>query len=345
MQQDLFGRRSAALRVAAFAVPAVVLTAIFRRPALHVAGLALGGTLIAFLAAPLAAALEKRMKRPLAALCALLILAGCLAALLLTLLPPMVRQLIQLAQTVPETLDWLTRGTQALGAWIEARLPGLRLPDLFPSGLPGSLTDIAAGTIQLAGSAGEAISTLSLAAMLAYFFLCDRARLLLRLELMIPLSFRQTAVRMGSAVCRELRLYLCGQLLIAAAVGTLAALGLMVAGVESALILGAVVGLLNMIPYFGPFIGGVPAVLIALSGGWQRAALTAGVLALVQQLDAAIISPRIMGSLTGFSPAAVLLAISGGAKLAGIVGMLTALPVLMSIRTVFRVFVQSRENI
>lgn len=67
-------------------------------------------------------------------------------------------------------------------------------------------------------------------------------------------------------------------------------------------------------------------------------------LTLVQQLDSAVISPRIMGSLTGFSPAAVLLSIYAGASVGGIGGMLVALPIMMSIRTVFRVFVQHCEN-
>ena len=68
-------------------------------------------------------------------------------------------------------------------------------------------------------------------------------------------------------------------------------------------------------------------------------------LIVVQQLDGSWISPRIMGSLTGFSPATVLVGIFAGARLGGVVGMLLALPVMMSLRTVFRIFVQKYENI
>jgi len=86
-------------------------------------------------------------------------------------------------------------------------------------------------------------------------------------------------------------------------------------------------------------------VLIALGDGWQRAALTLVALSAVQQLDGSWISPRIMGSLTGFTPAAVLVGIYAGARLGGVAGMLFALPVMMSARTVFRIFVQKYENI
>ena len=181
--------------------------------------------------------------------------------------------------------------------------------------------------------------------MLAFFFLCDRERLLLLLELLLPQAWRSTVVHMGNAVCRDLRLYLRGQLLIAGAVSLLSVATLTLVGVGNALALGLIIGLLNMIPYFGPFIGGVPAVLIALGDSWQRAALTVAALSVVQQLDGSWISPRIMGSLTGLSPGAVLVGIYAGARLGGVAGMLFALPVMMSLRTVFRIFVQKCENI
>ncbi|MBR1559242.1 MAG: AI-2E family transporter, partial [Clostridia bacterium] len=212
-------------------------------------------------------------------------------------------------------------------------------------GLTGLLPGLATGTVAFAGGFADAVSRLSRMLMLCFFFLCDRDRLLLRLELLVPLRYRADAVRAGRALSRELRLYLKAQLTIALAVGVLSAAGLWLVGVRSAATLGGIVGLLNMIPYFGPFIGGVPAVLIALGDGPVRAALCLGALTLVQQADAALLSPRIMGSLTGFSPAAVLLSIYGGASLGGVPGMLCALPLMMSARTIFRVFITSRENI
>ena len=181
--------------------------------------------------------------------------------------------------------------------------------------------------------------------VLGYFFLCDHDRLLIRMELLVPRAVRPTAVRMGNAVCRELRLYLRGQGLIALAVGALAAVGLALIGLRSALVLGVIVGVLNMIPYFGPVLGGIPAVLAALGGGWKKAALTVFVLWAVQQADGMVISPRILGGVTGLSPAAVLIAIFVGSHVCGILGMLLALPVLMTFRTAYRIFVQRHENV
>ena len=87
------------------------------------------------------------------------------------------------------------------------------------------------------------------------------------------------------------------------------------------------------------------AVLAALGGGWKKAALTVFVLWAVQQADGMVISPRILGGVTGLSPAAVLIAIFVGSHVCGILGMLLALPVLMTFRTAYRIFVQRHENV
>ena len=159
----------------------------------------------------------------------------------------------------------------------------------------------------------------------------------------MPARWRAMAVRGGNMLLRELRLYLKGQATIALAVGILAALGLLFIGVPGAPLLGLLVGALNVIPYLGPFLGGVPAVASALSVGWQRAVMTLIVLLSVQQIDGMVISPRVMGSVTGFSPAVVLLALFAGAKLGGVAGLLFALPAMMAARSFYRVFVQRGE--
>ncbi|MBR2796566.1 MAG: AI-2E family transporter [Clostridia bacterium] len=311
----------------------------------QVAGLMLGAGLLSFVSAPLARLYEGKLPRPAAALAALVSIGAATVGLLWLLLPPVCLQLTGLVRTLPDSVARLSAWASDLRRWAQARLPALTLPEFDATALLGSLSGLAGGTVNMAVNLADWIGRVSMMVVLAFFFLCDRERLLLRLELLLPQAGRPTAVRMGNAVCRELRLYLGGQLLVAGAVSLLAVAALSIVGVGNALALGLIIGLLNMIPYFGPFIGGVPAVFIALGDGWQRAALTVLALAVVQQLDGSWISPRIMGSLTGFSPAAVLVGIYAGAQLWGVAGMLFALPVMMIVRTVFRIFVQKYENI
>jgi len=309
-----------------------------------VLGMLSGACLIAFLLTPVAAFLEKKLSRPLACLLAVLLAVGLLLLAVGALLPLVLRQLTSLSRLLPDALARLQQTGEALTRRIGSCLPALTLPQLQPEALQGNLGALARRTVDYAGSLVGGAYRLVLTIILGYFLMAERENALLRLELLIPSPWRCTAVRMGNSLSRELRLYLRGQATIALAVGLLAGAALSLLGLQAAPLLGLIVGLFNVIPYFGPFLGGIPAVLMALSISWQRAGLAVLALLLVQQIDGLVLSPRIMGSITGFSPAVVLVALFLGQQAGGIRGMLLAMPLLMGSRTVYRVFVQRHEN-
>lgn len=302
-----------------------------------------GAAVVCFVVDPVAKLYEKRLNRPIAVLAALFSLIVFLGLLLWLLLPSLVAETLALSEALPTSVRLVKSQLDRMVRWLENILPGISIPSLTLGG--GQLPEFTKGTIKIAGNIADLFYHLSLMFVLGYFFMCDRERMLIRLELLIPRSMRRTAVRMGRAVCRELLVYLRGQGLIAVMVGILAAAGLYLVGVRSSLALGIIVGILNMIPYFGPVLGGIPAILMALGSGLQTAFSALAVLWIVQQIDSTVISPRIMSSVTGVSPATVLLSIFIGSGLGGIVGMLLAMPAVMAFRTVFRVFVQRYENV
>jgi len=311
-----------------------------------VAALVAGAAALAFLLAPLCRRLEGALGPGLAASACLLGLLILLAALLWLLAPALIRQAADLISALPAALQALRALGEKLSAWLrEVGLENARMPQLDMGGLGDGVLRFAAGTVSFAGGVANAVSQISMAAVLSAFLLIDRKNLLLRLELCVPLRLRAMAVRMGAAAGREVRLYLRAQAMVSLAVGALSALGLWLAGVRSALALGLLVGLFNLIPYFGPVLGAVPALAAALTSGWQTAAFAAVVLVIVQQLDGLLISPRVMGALTGLGPAAVLVGVFAGGCALGVPGMLLALPAMMVFRTCVRVFVQRDENI
>ena len=330
------------LAIAAGAALAVLSWPVLRA----VAALVAGAAALAFLLAPLCRRLEGALGAGLAASACLLGLLILLAALLWLLAPALIRQAADLISALPAALQALRALGEKLSAWLrEVGLENARMPQLDMGGLGDGVLRFAAGTVSFAGGVSNAVSQISMAAVLSAFLLIDRKNLLLRLELCVPLRLRATAVRMGAAAGREVRLYLRAQAMVSLAVGALSALGLWLAGVRSALALGLLVGLFNLIPYFGPVLGAVPALAAALTSGWQTAAFAAVVLVIVQQLDGLLISPRVMGALTGLGPAAVLVGVFAGGCALGVPGMLLALPAMMVFRTCVRVFVQRDENI
>ena len=307
-------------------------------------GIVFGGAVLSFLLSPLVRLLEKQFPRTLAVFLSILGVAAALAALATFMLPALSRQLSTILDLLPNAVERLQALSSELLRRFQDRAPELALPEFNFAGMESALSGAARSAAGWLGNITSRLYRFALMAALSCFFLSDRDRILLRLELAVPARWRAMAVRGGNMLLRELRLYLRGQATIALAVGILAALGLMLIGVPGAPLLGLFVGALNVIPYLGPFLGGVPAVASALSIGWQRAVLTLVVLLGVQQIDGMVISPRVMGSVTGFSPAVVLLALFAGANISGIGGLLFALPALMAVRSFYRVYVQRDES-
>lgn len=187
-------------------------------------------------------------------------------------------------------------------------------------------------------------SNLIIAIVLAWYLLISRKSIALTAEMCIPLRYRTRVLHAAHDFRTEIGMYLRGQAVIAACVGFLASIGLTAIGIPYALPLGLTAGLLNMIPYLGPVIACIPVSLLALQDGILPTVLGIAVLIAVQQVDGLILSPRIVGSSTGFSPAVVLVAIFSFGAAWGIAGMLFAMPVLILIRTCVRVFVELAYN-
>ena len=114
------------------------------------------------------------------------------------------------------------------------------------------------------------------------------------------------------------------------------AVGLLLTGTPGWLLLGLLMGVLELVPYIGPVLAGVPAVLLALQGGWTRALWTLAVLLAVQETEGAVLSPRLVGKATALHPMCVLLLVSAGGMIAGAVGMVLTIPLVVSVRGAIR---------
>lgn len=130
--------------------------------------------------------------------------------------------------------------------------------------------------------------------------------------------------------------YIHGQLIEAFLVFIMSTIALSIVGIDYALVIGIICGVANLIPYIGPFIGIIFAGIMALFSGdllsilWAVIALT-----IVQQIDCNILCPKIVGDIVGLNAALTLIAISIGGDIAGLFGMLIAVPIAASIRILF----------
>lgn len=128
--------------------------------------------------------------------------------------------------------------------------------------------------------------------------------------------------------------YIRGQLIEAFLVGVLSVISLYILDVDYALVIGIISGICNLIPYVGPLVGTVLAGLVALLSGdiwlciWAVIAMQ-----VVQQIDGNILAPKVVGDIVGLHPALIIIAILIGGNYGGLMGMLIAVPICASVKT------------
>ena len=155
---------------------------------------------------------------------------------------------------------------------------------------------------------------------------------------LMPENIRTPAFYMFKNINRQLRDYIMGEFMIILLVSALMALALALFGFEYWLILGIIMGILNIIPYIGPVLGSVPILLIAAISGWDRFWLALILIVVVQQIDNLVIQPHIIANSVKIHPVIVLVCVIAGNSIGNLIGMVLAIPVYIILRIMFKEF-------
>jgi predicted PurR-regulated permease PerM len=171
-----------------------------------------------------------------------------------------------------------------------------------------------------------------LAPLLAYYVLRDLDVIRRRVLGAVPLRLRPEVIVLGERLDRVVGGFIRGQLTVAAIVGVLVALACALLGLRYPVLIGVIAGVADIVPYFGPVIGAIPAIAAGLAISPMRALQVAVALLLIQQLENSVIAPVLLGGRVGLHPLFVVLAVLAGGHFGGIVGMLVAVPLLGVLR-------------
>lgn len=185
------------------------------------------------------------------------------------------------------------------------------------------------------------IVDLTIALVLTYYTIKDGGKFKEYALRLLPKRWRNGLTGACKEISRVLAGFIQGQLMIAFIVGILETIGLMIVGMRYPLVLGMIGGLANIIPYFGPYIGAIPAVAIALTISPIKAVWTVVVFLAVQQIDNNFISPKMIEGRLGLHPVATIFAVLAGGEFFGIMGMLLAVPVMAILRVIFNKAVEA----
>lgn len=299
-------------------------------------------SVISYILHPLVIKLEeKNIKRPTGIILIYLVFGGTLAVFTVFVVPQLIDNTRELINILPGiTLEFRDNFNGVVKVISSSKWPediksaifreinnGMQLAEnMILNALKNSLTGMM--------KAVNTLFDLVLAMIIAYYILKD-AEYFKSLSLsLVPRKWRNWLITTFREVNSVVSRFIQGQLLTALIIGVIETIALFIVGVKYPLILGMIGGIANIIPYFGPFLGAIPAVAVALIESPVKALWTIIAFIIVQQLDNGFISPKIIEGRLGLHPVTTILAVLIGGEFFGILGMLISVPIAAIIKVI-----------
>lgn len=188
-----------------------------------------------------------------------------------------------------------------------------------------------------------------IAFIFSIYLLIDKDRLFSAFTRVFRIFFSEeklTSMKVHLNRCHEiLSGFIVGKIIDSIIIGILCYIGMRILRLDYALLISIIVGITNVIPYFGPYMGAIPSALILIFISPVQCLIFVIWILVLQQIDGLLIGPKILGESTGLRPLWIIFAISVGGSLAGILGMFFGVPILAIIFYFAEVFFKKKENL
>lgn len=194
------------------------------------------------------------------------------------------------------------------------------------------------------GKTMDYILIIAIIPFLVFYMLKDYGQIKKAAWYLTPKRWRSEAIIFVRDVDQSLGSYIRGQLLVCVIIGFLAFLSLWFFDIKYPLVIGILIGITNVIPYFGPIIGAIPAVIIAASMSMNTVLIVVIIIFSLQFIEGNILGPLIVGRSLHMHPIIIMLALLAGGEIAGIIGMILAVPVLAVLKVTLMHLVQLRRQ-
>jgi predicted PurR-regulated permease PerM len=300
---------------------------------------------LVFLLDPAVKWLQRRgVPRLVGSFLAFIMLVAFLVAVAALVYPTLQAQAVEFAERLPDLylglVDWARDLAERFGLDIEEFLSQEGIEEWLndPANqetIRNLLFGFGAGAGILIRGVTEAVAVLDLAPVLAIYLLIDLPRFKSNAVKLTPPAYQEEVSFVGAEVGTALGSFVRGQLMVAFIVGVASSVGMWLIDLPFWLLVGIISGLLNLIPFLGPVVGGALAFLIALLNGdpWQGVWAVL-IYTLIQQVDNHIITPLIQRARVNLSPFAIVVALVVGGSVAGLLGVLVAVPMTAAIRII-----------
>lgn len=216
-------------------------------------------------------------------------------------------------------------------------------PDYIKNIVDGNSTKIESGAEILIHraekgllDAASKVPSYILTPIFIYYFIVDSDYFINIIKRMIPLKYRNSWVKLGREIDGVIGNYMRGQIILSILIAVLTFAVLIILKVKYPLVISIINGIVNIIPYFGPLIGMIPAFICAMTQSLEKAVLVVILLFAIQEYESNIVAPKIIGDSVGIHPVFVILILLLGGKYFGWWGLVLSVPAAGIIKTTFR---------
>lgn len=267
------------------------------------------------------------------------LLFGVLALSMSKIIPTVTIQLGDLIERLPELGKKVQETSQELigQRWLkdlhlqtQVSAYSKELESLAKSSLLGITTSIGA----LFSAVTNILLVVVTAPLILLYMLKDGEKFPQAVSELAPERYREDVVALMQEMNQTVARYISGQSLVCLFVGTFTFIGYWILGLDYALTLGVFAAITNIIPYLGPYIGLIPAVIIGFSDSFLMGLLPCIIVLVVQQIDSNFISPNVLGKTLNMHPLTIMFLLLVVGKLGGVVGMILAVPGYAVMKTV-----------
>ena len=312
----------------------------------HVLTWILIAALLASALNPAVEAFERRgMGRAVAAAIVFVIALLVLTGVGFLVIPPLVSQVSDLVNVLPDYVDDITAGRGPLG-WLQDDYQLVdRIREAIDKQGVGGVLGLSAPVLDVVRSVVTAVVGTITIIFLTFFMLLEGPRTIEGFLSALPESARPRWERVGRDIYRTISGYVTGNLLISVLAGVLATGVLFLVGSEFAIALGLLVAILDLVPLAGATLAAIiVSTIVLIETDWIRCLIVIVFFLAYQQFENHVVQPLVYGRTVQLSPLAVLCAVLVGAQLAGILGALLAIPVAGSLFAIVREILQYREE-
>lgn len=262
-----------------------------------------------------------------------------ISLVLIALVPLLADQLTQFVNAFP---DLYAKGFSLIqGVKDQTILDGLQKGVESLNSAVGQLTQgFFSGVV---GFFGGVFTFISIFVLTFYLTMEEQGMKRLAVDL-APAKYRPYLSKLFHRIEERLGHWLRGQLFLGLIIATVTYIGLSILGVKYALVLALIAGITELLPAIGPFIGAIPAIIVALSQQPILAVWVTGMYLVIQQLENHLIVPKVMSKAAGLNPVIVIISLLVGAKLAGMIGIILAVPTVIIISTFLEDFLEEKKD-